>query len=511
MSTTAVELRGITKVFPPRTLAVDDVTLTALPAEIHAVVGENGAGKSTLMKILAGEVDPDAGAIHIQGSPYHPRGPRDAMAAGLGMVHQEILLVPEYTVWQNVVLGREPVGALGWIRVPSAREAVRTRIREYGLGLDPDARTADLSVAARQKVEILKLLYRDVRILILDEPTAVLAPQEVPQLFAEIRRLRDAGRTILLVSHRLDEVLDLADRVSVMRRGKVETTVAAAGTDRAELARMIVGREVGAAARVDRHPPLRTVLEASGLCTGDGRRPGDLKGVSLTVRAGEIVGVAGVEGNGQLDLVRVLVGLLAPAAGSVRVDGLDITRAPIRERRRWIAFVSQDRAGMGGSPRASVAETAVMTHHFLHPLLSRPLAFLRPGRIRAFAEELGRRLNVTMASALAPFRSLSGGNQQKIILGRELELGCPFVLLDQPTRGLDVGATESVRSTVLDMAARGRAVLLISAELEELVQLADRIVVLNRGRLKADMPADRADPLVLGRAMLGDADEGAHP
>jgi simple sugar transport system ATP-binding protein len=497
-----VELRRITKVFPPRTVAVDDVSLVTRPAEIHAIVGENGAGKSTLMKVLAAHLRHEAGEILIDGRPASFHSPRGAMASGIGMVHQEILLVPEYTVWQNVVLGREPVGPLGRIRAGQARAQVERRIEEYGLGLESVSVVRNLSVAARQKVEILKLLYRDVSILILDEPTAVLTPQEVPQLFGELRRLRDRGRTILLVSHRLDEVLDLADRVTIMRRGRIVDTVEAAGTVRADLARLIVGRDVGPGVRSTVRPRGAAVLTAAGLCTGTGERPSDLKDVSLTVSGGEVVGVAGIEGNGQLELVGALMGLCALSAGSLRVFGTEIARAPIRSRRRMIAFVSQDRRGMGAAPAASLADNAIMTHHFLSPPLSSPGAFLHPARARRHAEALAQRLSVSMSSVAARFSSLSGGNQQKVILGRELELGCPVLVLDQPTRGLDVGSTEFVQSEIDRVAQAGRAILLISAEIEELLLLSDRILVLHRGRIVADLDARSTDSLEVGRLML---------
>ncbi len=509
-ATGLIELRHITKVFPPNTLALDDVSVTFQPGEIHALVGENGAGKSTLMKVLYGLEAATAGEVRLGGRPVRFRGPGDAIARGLGMVHQEILLVDEYTVWENVVLGAEPVaGPLGQLNTTLALRAVQAKIAAFGLDLDPAARAGDLSVAARQKVEILKLLYRDVSVLILDEPTAVLAPQEVPQLFAELRRLRAGGQTILFISHHLDEVLTLCDQVTVLRRGRHVATRAAAGLGKPELARLMVGRDVVFTSRRSPHPPGGVVFSADALTvrapSAGGRAAGRerLRDVSLSVRAGEIVGVAGVEGNGQFELVGALMGLLPAAAGRVRVNGRDLTHASILERRRHLAFVAQDRGRMGASLAAPIRDNAIMTHHRLNPALTAWRGWLlRPAAVGRFVDELRERYAVTMRAAGAPFRSLSGGNQQKVILGRELLLDRPFILLDQPTRGLDVGSTEYVHDQILQLRARDRAVLLVSADLEELFRLADRIAVMHRGRIVADLPTDETTLAAVGYLML---------
>jgi ABC-type uncharacterized transport system ATPase subunit len=498
-----VRLEGIVKVYPPSVVAVDDVSVSFRRGEIHAVVGENGAGKSTLMKVLYGLVPRDAGRIFLEGEPVSFRGPEEAIARGIGMVHQEILLVQEYTVWQNVVLGREPVRAFGRMDETEARRLVGEKIREFQLNLDPDATVGNISVAARQKVEILKLLYRNVSVLILDEPTAVHAPQEVPQLFAELGRLRDNGHTVIFISHRLDEVLALSDRITVMRRGRKIDTVQAAATGKEELARMMVGREVVFSSRRTPRPPGDVVCEIDNLSV---RGPGGrerLRGATLRVRAGEIVGIAGVEGNGQLELVEAIIGLARPETGSIRVQGRDLTDEPILERRRLISFVPQDRGRMGASPGASIVENAIMTHHRLDSrftrlgglLLDLPFA-------RRFAQRVREEFSVSMASERDPFRSLSGGNQQKVILGRELLLNCPFVLLDQPTRGLDVGSIEYVHQQVLGLREKNRAVLLVSADLEELFLIADRIVVMHRGEVVADLPVEQATVEQVGSLML---------
>jgi simple sugar transport system ATP-binding protein len=484
-------------------VAVDDVSVSFARGEIHAVVGENGAGKSTLMKVLYGLVPRDGGRIFLDGSPVHFRQPAEAIAAGIGMVHQEILLVPQYTIWENIVLGHEPVSGLGRTDVKEARRAVQRKIDDFQFNLDPDALAGDISVAARQKVEILKLLYRDVSVLILDEPTAVLAPQEVPQLFAELRRLRDNGHTILFISHRLEEVVSLSDRITVMRRGKKVSTVDAAATDRRELARMMVGRDVVLTSRRAPHPPGPAVCEIRGLSFTDADGLEKLSGVDLSVRAGEIVGVAGVEGNGQLELVNTIIGLNRPSAGTILVNGKDITQLPIIQRRRLISFVPQDRGRMGGSLSASIMENVIMTHHRLDGRFSQWKGLLLNYRFaRSFTDALEKKFSVSMASKTAPLASLSGGNQQKVILGRELLLESPFVLLDQPTRGLDVGSIEYVHGQILRIRGEDRAVLLISADLEELLLIADRIVVLHRGEVAADIAVEEATVEQVGLLML---------
>jgi len=482
---------------------VDDVSVSFARGEIHAVVGENGAGKSTLMKVLYGLVPRDGGRIFLDGSPVHFRQPAEAIAAGIGMVHQEILLVPQYTIWENIVLGHEPVSGLGRTDVKEARRAVQRKIDDFQFNLDPDALAGDISVAARQKVEILKLLYRDVSVLILDEPTAVLAPQEVPQLFAELRRLRDNGHTILFISHRLEEVVSLSDRITVMRRGKKVSTVDASATDRRELARMMVGRDVVLTSRRAPHSPGPAVCEIRGLSFTDADGLEKLSGVDLSVRAGEIVGVAGVEGNGQLELVNTIIGLNRPSAGTILVNGKDITQLPIIQRRRLISFVPQDRGRMGGSLSASIMENVIMTHHRLDGRFSQWKGLLLNYRFaRSFTDALEKKFSVSMASKTAPLASLSGGNQQKVILGRELLLESPFVLLDQPTRGLDVGSIEYVHGQILRIRGEDRAVLLISADLEELLLIADRIVVLHRGEVAADIAVEEATVEQVGLLML---------
>jgi len=499
-----ISLDHIVKVYPPNVLAVDNVSVEFKRGEIHSIVGENGAGKSTLMKLLYGLIPFDSGTVKLEGTPVRFHKPSDAIARGIGMVHQEIELISQYSVWENVVLGTEPIrGISGKLDTKRAIELVSQKIEEFQFNLDPLAQVERISVAARQKVEILKLLYRNVSVLILDEPTAVLTPQEIPQLFAELTRLRDKGTTILFISHRLDEVLELSDRITVMRKGKKIATEAASATNKAALAQMMVGRRVIFTSKRTPHARGASVFEAKNLCVA--RRDGlkKLDGVSFEVRAGEIVGIAGVEGNGQFELVNCIMGISAPSAGSIEVNGKNVLEMSILGRRSLISFVPQDRGKMGASLAASVMDNAIMTHHRLEGKFSACGGLvLNYKYAREFADMLAQRFSVQMASRLNPFRSLSGGNQQKVVLGRELLLSTPFFLMDQPTRGLDVGSIEYVHHEILSMREADRAILLISADLEELFLIADRILVMHRGQIVADLATEQTTIEEIGHFML---------
>ncbi len=504
-----IEMKNIVKVFPPNVVALDDVTVAFEDGEIHAIVGENGAGKSTLMKILYGMQPANSGEIYFKDKPVDFRNPGEAISSGIGMVHQEIVLVHEYTVWQNVILGIEPVKMFGRIDEKRARQQVQERIDEYHFNLDPDALVGEISVAARQKVEILKLLYRNVSILILDEPTSVLTPQEIPQLFNELRRLRDNGHSILFISHHLDEVLDLSDRITVLRRGRKIGTVKADETSKEELAQMMVGREVVFSSLKKEQETGDKVLELRDLTYVDPEGRKRLDNVNIQVKAGEIVGIAGVEGNGQFELVNSIMGLISVDNGYLGVDGQDLTQASILDRRKKISFVSQDRGNMGASLSAPIRENVVMTHHRLNKRFTKFFgSVMNYKETSTFTEEIREQFAVQMDTGEAEFRSLSGGNQQKVILGRELLLDTPLVLLDQPTRGLDVGSIEYVHRQILAMRHEGRAVLLLSADLDELFRITDRILVLNRGEIVADLPTEETTINEVGYLMLkGKGDE----
>lgn len=498
-----IEMKGIYKIFPPNLLALDNVHLTFREGEIHAIVGENGAGKSTLMKILYGMHPADQGEIIYKGNKVKFNDPGEAIAAGIGMVHQEILLIPQYTVWENVVLGKEPVKFLDHLDMKLARAQVKAKIDEFHLNLDPDQKVADISVAARQKVEILKLLFRNVSVLILDEPTSVLTPQEVPQLFSELKRLRDNGHTIMFISHHLDEVLELSDRVTVLRKGHKVGTIETREATNTGLAQMMVGREVIFEAISDEHKPGEVLFEIKGLNYTDPNKKPRLQDINLTVRAGEIVGVAGVEGNGQLELVNTIMGLFKPQSGKILTQGIEITNLPILEKRKRIAFVTQDRANMGACLPATITENMIMTHHRLNPQFTKfGGRVLNKVKAQKFTDEVKHLFDVQMSSGQAIFKSLSGGNQQKVILGRELLLDAPFILLDQPTRGLDVGSIEYVHRQIVSMRAKNRGMLLISADLEELFRLSDRLAIIHRGRIVADLPTASTNITEVGYLML---------
>jgi general nucleoside transport system ATP-binding protein len=507
-----VEVRNITKFFPPDVVALDEVSLRLEPGEIHAVVGENGAGKSTLMKILAGEQRADSGQILIDGEPVRFTSSRDAMAAGIGLVHQEILLIDEFTVWENVVLGVEPVttgvgGRFGArLDRDAARAAVAATIERAGFDLNPDSLAEDLSVGAKQKAEIAKLLHRSVSVLILDEPTAALTPQEVPELFDELRRLRDQGRTIVFISHRLGEVLEIADRVTVLRDGRLIGTVSAQGTTRAELARLMVERDVVLTSQRTPKAPGEIVLSLDGVTT-EGLGPLD-----LTVRAGEIVGIGGLDGNGQGAMVDAIVGLVTLRAGAIVLEGEIISAQSIIDRRRVLAAVPSDRKTVGGAVTAPIVDTARMTHHRLTDAFNSIGQWWQNRRHAVtFSGTLRDRYGVVMASPEQLLGSLSGGNQQKLILGRELAFGRKLLVLDQPTRGIDVGSIEVLHAEILRQRDQGTAVLLISADLEELFLLSDRIVVLHQGKIAFDQPVENATMGSVGEAMLNGPTSAGEP
>ncbi len=493
----AVELRGITKRFPG-TLANDSVDLTVRRGEIHALMGENGAGKSTLMSVLYGMEVPDSGTIRIEGRDVTFGSPSDAMAAGLGMVHQSFKLFDSLTVAENVVYAAEP-RRFGLVDRAAARRRVRELAEEHGLAVDPDARVGDLPVGLRQRVEILKLLHRGARTLILDEPTAVLTPAEADGLFAVLKSLAAQGRTVILVTHKLREVLEGSDRVTVLRDGRVVARLVTARTSADEIAAAMTGRAV----ELDRiHAPGTAgdvVLDVAGLAT-----PG-VHGAELTVRAGEIVGIAGVAGNGQGEVVEALAGLRPVTAGRVTLKGDDITHASATERRlKGLAYVPEDRHAVGTAPAASVADNLAMGHHRTS-LSHRGL--LPPASVRAHARRLIERFGIKASTPDVPASALSGGNLQKLLIGRELAHDAPLLLVEQPTRGVDIGAIQNIHDQLIAYRDAGHAVLLVSAELSEIRGLADRVLVMYEGRITASYDKSEADERTLGLAMAGGTSE----
>jgi general nucleoside transport system ATP-binding protein len=491
----AVTLRGITKRYPG-VLANDHVDLTVAPGEIHALMGENGAGKSTLMSVLYGLTRPDDGAVELFGRPVAFGSAADAIEAGIGMVQQGFALFDTLSVTDNVIFGAEPTRR-GLLDRRAARAAVAALIERHGLRLRPTDRVGDLPVGVRQQVEILKLLYRQARVLILDEPTAVLTPAETERLFDVLRGLAAEGRTILFVSHKLHEVLALSDNVTVLRDGRVTLSCATADTDRAALAAAMTGRDVELDKVYPVGSPGEVLLSAQGL-TIHGHPA--LHDVSLEVRAGEVVGIAGVAGNGQTELVEAIAGLRPLDAGTVTVLGRDVHGLSVRQRRAaGMAHIPEDRAETGSAPGAPLAGN--LAAGFQRKLARRGL--LRPGAVRAHARAIVDRFGVRAASETVPMRTLSGGNQQKAILGRELTHDAPVLLVEQPTRGVDIGAVGQIHQRLVEYRDAGHAVLLVSAELSEIRALADRVLVMYEGRIVASLTKDEATYEALGLAMAG--------
>ncbi len=498
----AVELRGITKRFPG-VVANRDVELQVTRGEVHAVVGENGAGKSTLMKILYGMLRPDEGSITVDGREVTLRSPADAIAAGIGMVHQHFMLADNLTVLENVVLGQP-----GRLRAATARRRITEISDAYGLGVAPDRRVEELGVGDRQRVEILKVLYRGARVLILDEPTAVLVPQEVDELFRNLAGLRAEGLTVVFISHKLDEVLAVADTVTVIRRGTTVTTVPAGGTTAGQLAELMVGGALPQPARGGSTVTEEVQLELDGLTlAGEGGGRDLLREVSLCVHRGEVVGIAGVEGNGQAELVEAVLGLRTPTAGVVRLltaDGrlTDVTGWRTRARREaGVAYVPEDRHRQGLLLPAPLWENRVLGHQTRPPNARGP--FVDRHGARRDTARIMREYDVRAPSGEAPAFALSGGNQQKLVVGREMS-GAPRLLVAaHPTRGVDVGAQAAIWEQLRVARSRGLAVLLVSADLEELIGLSDTLHVMLRGRLVARLDPVDVTPEQLGAHMTG--------
>jgi len=503
---TILELRGITKQFPG-VLANDAVDLDLREGEVHALLGENGAGKSTLMNILYGLYTPDRGQIVLRGQPIELGSTKAAIEHGIGMVHQHFMLIPVMTVAENIVLGTEPRRAGTLLDLDAAAARVRDLSERYGLRVDPDARVERISVGQQQRVEILKALYRGAEILILDEPTAVLTPQEAQELFEILRNLKGQGKSIIFISHKLNEVLEIADRITTLRRGRVVDTVPVEGATEESLARMMVGREV--LLRVDKSPatPGEPLLAVEDVWVVDDRGLEAVRGVSLDVRAGEIVGLAGVDANGQSELIDAITGLRAVRSGHVRVAGHDITGATARAViDAGVGHIPEDRHRRGLVLAFSLAENLALHEYRTEP--ESKAGFLFPNRLVTRARKLLREFDVRGGDPQTPAASLSGGNQQKIVLAREIDQNPQVLIAAQPTRGLDVGAIEFVHRRLVEQRDAGRAVFLVSLELEEILSLSDRILVIYEGRIVGEFPPTATEE-ELGFAMTGGRREEA--
>jgi len=497
-----LELRNITKRFG-RVLANDRVSIAVEPGSIHAIVGENGAGKSTAMRIAYGFYRPDDGEILVDSKPRLLRTPHDAIALGIGMVHQHFMLVDTMTVAESIVLGAEP-GSATALDLRGARKRIRSLSEEFHLTIDPDAMIETLSVGQQQRVELLKALYRDVRILILDEPTAVLTPQEVEEFFQILRRMRGQRKTIIIITHKLEEVLAISGDVTVMRDGRVIGHRKTGDTNAAELARLMVGRDV--LLRVEKKPPNpgQPILRVRRLSV----KP-RLNDVSFEIRSGEIVGIAGVEGNGQTELIEAIAGLVDRTGmiGNIEFDGKEISGLRARERKELgIAHIPEDRHRRGLLLDSSLAENSILGVHYREPAVARRGGImLNDAGIRARAQQVIQDYDVRPANYELPARALSGGNQQKLIIGREFGLPPKLLLVSQPTRGVDIGAIEFIHRKLVALRDAGCAVLLVSAELEEVTALADRLLVIYEGRIVGEVDPARATKEQIGLMMAGGA------
>jgi simple sugar transport system ATP-binding protein len=496
-----LELKGITKRFPG-VVANDDVTVDVSGGEIHALLGENGAGKTTLMNILYGLYHADEGEIVIDGTAVRFESPGDAIAAGLGMVHQHFMLIPVFTVTENIILGVEPTEGLGLLNRREAHRRVEDISERYGLAVPADGIIEELPVGVQQRVEILKALYREAEILILDEPTAVLTPQETEELFAVMRGLREAGKGIIFITHKLKEVLAVADRITVVRRGKVVGSADPKTATDEQLAAMMVGRAVQLTVDKTASEPREAVLEVADLKVFDDRGHVAVDGVSFQVRAGEIVCVAGVQGNGQTELVEAVTGLRPPVEGSIRLQGRDITKADANHvLDAGVGHVPEDRQRDGLVADFSIADNMVLDTYDKPPFAR---GFVRNDRaVRDAANERARDFDVRTPSVLLPVSTLSGGNQQKVIVAREFSRPISLLVASQPTRGLDVGSIEYIHSRIVAKRDEGAAVLIVSPELDEVLALADRILVMYRGRVVGAVPAAEATREGIGLLMAG--------
>ena len=504
--TPVLELHGVTKQFPG-VLANDHIDFDLRRGEVHALLGENGAGKSTLMNIVYGLYAPDEGEIRIKGQPVALTSPHDAIERGIGMVHQHFMLIPVMTVAENIVLANEPTRAHILLDQGSAEERVRQIAGTFRFAVDPHARIQDITVGQQQRVEIMKALYRNADIVILDEPTAVLTPQEARELFQIIRTLTQEGISIIFISHKLNEVLEIADRITVLRRGKVIETIPREGATEKGLARSMVGREV--LLRVEKSRPTtgETLLEVDDLSVTDDRALEAVRNVSFDVRAGEIVGIAGVDGNGQTELIDALTGLRKPTSGSVRIGGRDLTSATAHEHlEAGLGHIPEDRQRRGLVLDFSLAENLLLHDYDKAPFSK--FGWLSPGRVLERARSLLGEFDVRGGGPRTLASALSGGNQQKVVVAREVSRDPRVLIAAQPTRGLDVGAIEFVHKRLVAERDEGRAILLVSLELEEIVSLSDRILVIYEGRIVGEYGPDVSEE-ELGIAMTGAGREAA--
>jgi len=492
----------------PGVIANDNITLQLKKGEIHALLGENGAGKSTLMNVLFGLYQPEKGHIRIRGKEVEITNPNIANELGIGMVHQHFMLVEPFTVTQNIILGKEPKTKTGRIDIKRAENEIRELSDRYGLKVDPTAKIRDISVGMQQRVEILKTLYRGAEVLIFDEPTAVLTPQEINELMDIMRSLVKEGKSIILITHKLKEIMQVADRCTIIRRGKGIGTVNVAETNVNELASLMVGREVSF--EIDKKPaePKEAVLEIKDLQVKDARKVDMVKGLDLEVRAGEIVGIAGVDGNGQSELIEAITGLTRVQSGQILLNNEDITnKSPRKITESGVGHIPQDRHKFGLVLDYTVGENMVLQTYYKEPFSKRGILNLK--EIYRYAKKMIGDYDVRTPNANTKARSLSGGNQQKAIIGREVDRSPDLLIAAQPTRGLDVGAIEFIHKKLVEERDKGRAVLLISFELDEILDVSDRIAVMFDGKVVADLKPEDTNEQELGLLMAGSESQRA--
>ena len=495
-----LELRNITKTFGS-VVANNDVSINVKKGTIHAIVGENGAGKSTIMRIAYGFYKADSGEILINGNTVSIRNPHDAIAFGIGMVHQHFMLVDTMTVAENIILGAETGSAMN-LDLEKANADILALSNELRLGVNPKALIEDLSVGQQQRVELLKALYRNAELLILDEPTAVLTPQEVEEFFGILRRMKEQGKTIIIITHKLEEVLAISDEVTVMRDGKSVGNVKTSETSAKDLARMIVGRDVLLRVEKTDANAGQAALEVKDLSV-KGKHGAAINGVTFEVRSGEIVGIAGIEGNGQTELIEALAGLASASAGKVYFEGKDITNlSPRRIKELGIAHIPEDRHKRGLLLNSDLAENAILGVHYRAPAAN-AAGFLDNAAIQKRAKEILENFDVRPPNAELPAKALSGGNQQKLIIGREFQLEPKLLLVSQPTRGVDIGAIEFIHKKLIALRDAGCAVLLVSAELEEVTALADRLLIISKGKIVGEVDPKSTSAEEIGLMMTG--------
>ncbi|BAC15343.1 ABC transporter ATP-binding protein [Oceanobacillus iheyensis] len=497
----AIEMLNIRKEFPG-IVANDNITVQVEKGEIHALLGENGAGKSTLMNVLFGLYQPEKGEIRVNGKTANITNPNIANNLGIGMVHQHFMLVEPFTVTQNIVLGSEPTNKFGKIDLSKARQEIQALSDQYGLRVDPDAKISDISVGMQQRVEILKTLYRGAEVLIFDEPTAVLTPQEINELIVIMRALIKEGKSIILITHKLKEIMEVCDRCTVIRKGKGIGTVTVADTNTTELASLMVGREVNFKTEKTPSQPKENVLEINNLFVRDARKVDLVKGLDLTIRAGEIVGIAGVDGNGQSELIEAITGLRKTKSGSIQLHNKEIANlSPRKITESGIGHIPQDRHKYGLVLDYSIGENIVLQTYYQKPFSKAKV--LNYKAIFEKATSIIEDYDVRTPSVYTKARALSGGNQQKAIIGREVDRSPALLIAAQPTRGLDVGAIEFIHKKLIEERDKGRAILLVSFELDEIMNVSDRIAVMFDGKIVADVKPEDTNEQELGLLMAG--------